>query len=148
MALRRALAGHGNRLGDLMGAVTARMLEPRVATKYDPSRGSVLQFAIGIARKVAQEESRRNRRCARGVVALAAQEIPAAPERCPLERAELSTRIAAELASLPDRDRELVVRRFGFGAPDPASEPLSGSDRGRLVRILRRMRGRLADLLP
>lgn len=97
---------------ELVGQVFFRLLES--LDRVDPRKGSVLVYALSMARNALVDE-------ARGRAGLLPEEAAAAvPDTSagPLERlmgAEEVERVRAELAKLPVETRELLMLRFGDG---------------------------------
>lgn len=131
---------------DLASDVVVRLLEPRVRTKYEPSRGSLLDFAIGVARYVRLERGRLSRTRVRTVLLETSLEALVSPVgRGPSEDAR-RLRLEQELARLSPQDRAVLARRFGLDGAVVDGSPQSGRDRSRLARALGRLRIRLADV--
>jgi RNA polymerase sigma-70 factor (ECF subfamily) len=97
---------------DLVGQVFFRLLES--LARIEPRRGSVLAYALSMARNALVDH-------ARGRAGMVPEEAAAAiPDAAagPLERlmgAEDTERIRSELARLPAETRELLMLRFGDG---------------------------------
>lgn len=97
---------------DLVGQVFFRLLES--LERIDPKRGSVLAYALSMARNALVDDARAR---AGRVPEEAAAAIPDSGAG-PLERlvgAEDTQRLRAELARLPPETRELLMLRFGDG---------------------------------
>ena len=91
--------------------VTAAAFERafRKQRTYKPDRGSARGWLFGIARNAALDELRRRSRSA------ALSFDAPAPADDVAERAVLRTAVAAALAALPPRDREVVALKFHAG---------------------------------
>jgi RNA polymerase sigma factor (sigma-70 family) len=91
--------------------VTAAAFERafRKQGSFKPGRGSPRGWLFGIARNAALDELRRRRRLAQ-----LPEEAPA-PADDVAERAVLRTAVAAALAALPPRDREIVALKYHAG---------------------------------
>lgn len=131
---------------DLASDVLVRMLEPHVLAKYDPDRGSLLDFALGIAKYVRLEESRRSRRRLPTIPLTSALAVAGQCGACRWESHERLSRLAMELERLPGRDRRLIFRRFGLQLAEREALPMNSDERARLSRALRRLRSRLSDV--
>jgi RNA polymerase sigma-70 factor (ECF subfamily) len=97
---------------ELVGQVFFRLLES--LERIEPRRGTVLAYALSMARNALIDDARRR---AGLVPEEAAVAVPDAREG-PLERLmgqEDAERVKAELASLPAETRELLMLRFGDG---------------------------------
>lgn len=141
----RNLAARLARLGvdaeDALSDTVAELLLDAVALRFDPTRGTLLDFAAGIGRRLSANRRRRQRRI-REVGEFPELESPA--RRCPVEEADELGRLRAALEQLPARDRELIERRYGVGSAEPLPTPVGGSDRGRLARAREKLRELLA----
>lgn len=141
----RSLAARLARLGvdaeDALADTVAELLLEVVALRFDPTRGTLLDFATGIGRKLSANRRRRQRRI-REVGDFPELEAPV--RRCPVEEADELGRLRAAIEQLPARDRELIERRYGVGSAEPLPTPVGGSDRGRLARAREKLRELLA----
>ncbi|MBL9118513.1 MAG: sigma-70 family RNA polymerase sigma factor [Phycisphaerae bacterium] len=141
----RSLAGRLARLGvdaeDALADTVAELLLEVVALRFDPDRGTLLDFAAGIGRNLSANRRRRERRF-RALDEFPELEAPA--QGCPVEEADELERLRAALGKLPARDRELIERRYGVGSVGPLPTPVGGSDRGRLARAREKLRELLA----
>jgi RNA polymerase sigma-70 factor (ECF subfamily) len=109
--VRRRVASQAD-AEDLVGQVFFRLLES--LERIDPKRGSVLAYALSMARNALVDEARGR---AGRVPEEAAAAVPDAGAG-PLERLmgeEDTERVRAELARLPAETRELLLLRFGDG---------------------------------
>lgn len=129
--------GEGAEAEDVVGATFERAVRYRAS--YDPSRGEPLPWLIGIARHVLHD-------------AAGAYETSAEPPELasPENLEEESVRrlmLAAGLARLSDRDRELVALRYGADLSARAIAGLLGTRTNAievaLLRALRRLRDQL-----
>ncbi len=128
---------------DLVGQVFFRLLES--LGRIDSRRGSVLTYALSMARNALIDE-------ARGRVGQVPEEAAAAiPDAGagPLERLlgeEDTARVRAELARLPAETRELLLLRFGDGLRFAEVAQLMGLSeaavRQRTSRAVRELRAR------
>ena len=91
--------------------------------KFDPERGSVRAWLFAIARNAALDELRRRKRTASLTFDPAAEPEPAASSEEPERRAT----VAAALAALDPRERELVALKFHAG--------LSNAEIGELIGV-------------
>lgn len=96
--------GAGHDAEDVTGEVFERAL--RYRRGYDPAKGAPLAWLIGIARRVLAD------RAVSGVETVAEAPETAAPGELEGEAVERLT-LAAALARLSDRDRELLAMRYG-----------------------------------
>lgn len=121
---------------------------------YDPGRGSVESWLLGIARNVMRRERRRRRR-EPDLVDPADLDDLASPGPTPEEEAldgERRAELLDAVWELPRSDRDLVALVYGAElSSDRAARILGirpGAARTRLHRILRRLREKLEDLPP
>ncbi len=96
--------GAGHDAEDVTGEVFERAL--RYRRGYDPARGAPLAWLVGIARRVLAD------RAVSGSEPVAAVPETAAPGELEHEAVERLT-LAAALARLSERDRELLAMRYG-----------------------------------
>jgi RNA polymerase sigma-70 factor (ECF subfamily) len=133
---------------ELVGQVFFRLLES--LDRIEPRKGSVLVYALSMARNALVDEARS--RVGR-VPEEAAAEVPDAGAG-PLERLlgeENAERVRAELAGLPAETRELLMLRFGdglrFGEISQVMGLSEAAVRQRTSRAVRELRERWnADL--
>ncbi len=104
-------------LGDRAAAedVTATAFERafRKRSRFDPRRGSGRAWLFGIARNAALDELRRRGR--RAELAVEPVDVESLAEVHPAERSELRLLLAAALAELEARERELIALKFFAG---------------------------------
>lgn len=115
----------------------SRLCDPQVGGRHDSSRGSVLQFASGVRRRVEMERRRDERRAGRRSL----NDNPPDQASNPLGLLiveETLTRVVALLNTLPPRDRDLVRRRFGFCSSRAGA--LTNTERSRVARALHLLR--------
>ena len=115
-----------------------RLLVLTAAGRLDPAKGPPDALAAGIARNVAREAAKKDRRDAR-TRTLRIECRPAAPD--PLEAAIVSEtldRVRDAMDEMEPTDVELIKRRFGL-APG-CSAPLTADERCRLCRAMKRLR--------
>ena len=130
---------------EVVAEILARLCDPAIGGKYRADKGLPIQFAIGIGRRVTQEVSRRNRRH----ISLTESDMHAQVNQPgPLEHLlthEQAEEVRSAVATLPARDRNLVLRRFSLGAEERA--PMTGSERCRLSRVLSMLQESLSQLM-
>lgn len=133
---------------ELVGQVFFRLLES--LDRIDPRKGTVLVYALSIARNALVDEARRR---AGRVPEEAASAVPDA-DAGPLERlmgAEDVERVRSELAKLPAETRELLMLRFGDGLRFAEIAQVLGLSeaavRQRTSRAVRELRSRWNALL-
>jgi RNA polymerase sigma-70 factor (ECF subfamily) len=128
------------RVGDGPGAedLTSATFEKawRARDRYRRDRASVATWLFAIARNVATDYFRKDRR-----------EVPleeagdlggTSPETSLVQRAD-SRRLSALLADLPERDRELLALKYGAGATNRAIAKLTGLGESNVGTILHRV---------
>ncbi len=128
------------RVGDGPGAedLTSVTFEKawRARDRYRKDRASVATWLLAIARNVATDHFRKDRR---EVPLEEAEELGAtSPEGPLLRRAELR-RLSALLADLKERDRELLALKYGAGATNRAIAKLTGLGESNVGTILHRV---------
>ena len=128
---------------DVVGQVFFRLLES--LDRIEPRKGSVLVYALSMARNALVDDARSRRG---RVPEEAAANVPDAAEG-PLERLmgqESAERVRSELAGLPAETRELLMLRFGDGLRFTEIAQVMGlSDaavRQRTSRAVRELRAR------
>lgn len=139
------LQGHHEPAEDLLAEIVARLLDPRIASRYDPARSHPVQFALGVAKNVISEARRRGKRRWR---VGSFEEEPLDEGESPVEqasRADLWRVVEHEISLLPARDRDLICRRFGVCGAQRDERVAPGCARSHLSRVLRRLRVRLSD---
>lgn len=123
----------------------------RSADDYDPERGSVESWLLGIARNVVRRERSRREREAEphdpsDLEALAA---PGPTPEDEALRGERRERLLSAVWELPREDRDLVALVYGAGLSRrriaELLETTPGAVRTRLHRLLRRLREELGD---
>jgi RNA polymerase sigma-70 factor (ECF subfamily) len=97
---------------ELVGQVFFRLLES--LERIEPRRGSVLAYALSMARNALVDEVRRRAGLVPEEAAVAVPDTRAGPLEL-LMGAEDTERVKAELARLPAETRELLTLRFGDG---------------------------------
>jgi RNA polymerase sigma factor (sigma-70 family) len=143
--LLATLHGHGEPAEDLLAEIVARLLDPRIARRYDPARSHPVQFALGVARYVISEARRRAQRRQR-VGSLDAEPLDRGTNpHDSASRADQWRAVEAELELLPRRDRELICSRYGVCGSLRDERIAPGRERSQLSRVLRRLRDRLVD---
>ena len=135
--------GAGHDAEDVTGEVFERALRYRKG--YDPARGTPLAWLVGIARRVLAD------RALAGVETVA--EVPDTPAPGELERDSVQRlTVAAALAQLSERDRELLAMRYGadMKAAQIAQvlEQSTNSVEVALHRALRRLRDVMEAAAP
>jgi RNA polymerase sigma-70 factor (ECF subfamily) len=125
----------------------ALCLLERVAD-YDPSKGAPVTWLFWVCRRAQGRLVRGRRQRPEPLLAEPASATPDPADAA--ERADAIERLRAAVASLPDPERQLVVRRFGLDGGEPAllRGLLPGrtgeATRQRLVAIADRLRVKLA----
>lgn len=121
----------------------------RSSDDYDPGRGSVESWLLGIARNVVRRERRRRAREAerRGHREMDDLEAPAPGPEEAMMRRERAERLLEAVWALPERDRDLVALAYGADLSRRRIAELldltPGAVRTRLHRVLARLRERL-----
>lgn len=143
--LRCRVSGWGVDAEDIHGETLFRLCTPTVGVQYDPALGTPIQFAIGIARMVRLEFSRRSAKT------LMLAELADRASTCgedPSDRAagrESTAIVRDALRGLTEGDRRLVIDRFRLDGATESRPPLSSYERTRLRRALCSLRPRLAQ---
>lgn len=130
--------GHGPDAEDVAGDVLERALRYRAS--FDRRKGDALSWLIGIARR--QIEDQRTKR----TFVLAEPESVAAPGDLEEDTA-LRLTLAAAVAGLDARDRELIALRYGAGLNPREMAELLEVRRNAVDVALHRARARLRVLL-
>jgi RNA polymerase sigma factor (sigma-70 family) len=143
--IRRVYAYAAYRVGDGPDAedVTSETFERalRYRDSYDRSKGEPLGWLIGIARRVIA-----GRGFERAEIPVA--EVPEMPATGAIdEEVTRSVAVRAAVASLADRDRELVALRYGADLTVAQIAELLGLRPNTVDVALHRARKRLADIL-
>jgi RNA polymerase sigma-70 factor (ECF subfamily) len=112
----------------------------RARERYRKDRAAVSTWLLAIARNAATDHLRRSRPAV--PLEEAALRDPATPETEALRRAELR-RLDALLATLPERERELVALKYGAGATNRAIATITGLGESNVGTILHRTIGAL-----
>lgn len=147
--LQEALAHHGVSAGEVLSETYLRLRQVSVARKFDPARGSVLQFAVGVSQRVRMEINRRARRGtgATGLDDLGDQVVSREPG--PVQRAvdrdDWCATVRA-MDTLPGPVRELIRRRFGVCLDARDGFPATRAEHCRLCRALKKLRARLESV--
>jgi RNA polymerase sigma-70 factor (ECF subfamily) len=97
---------------ELVGQVFFRLLES--LDRIEPRRGSVLVYALSIARNALVDDARSRARLVPEEAAAAVPDMGSGPLE-QLMGAEDAERVRSELARLPAETRELLMMRFGDG---------------------------------
>jgi RNA polymerase sigma factor (sigma-70 family) len=143
----RRVGGRPELAFDVVAETFARALERRA--QYDPARGPAVAWLLGIARHLLFDAARRRR-----VDAAARQRLGMVPVHLDddqLARIEArgAVELAAALATLPDAQREAVLRRVLAEEPYPAIAADVGCSeqvvRQRVARGLARLRRTLEE---
>jgi RNA polymerase sigma-70 factor, ECF subfamily len=114
----------------------------RARDRYRRDRAAVSTWLLAIARNAATDHFRRSR----VAVPLAEGELgdPETPETQALREAD-SRRLRALLATLPERERELLALKYGAGATNRAIATITGLGESNVGTILHRTIGTLRD---
>ncbi len=128
------------RVGDGPGAedLTSVTFEKawRARDRYHRDRASVATWLFAIARNVATDHFRKDRR---EVSLEEASDLGAASPEAPLLQRADFRRLSALLADLPERDRELLALKYGAGATNRAIAKLTGLGESNVGTILHRV---------
>ncbi len=128
------------RVGDGPGAedLTSVTFEKawRARNRYRKDRASVATWLFAIARNVATDHFREDRR---EVPLEEAGDLGAASPEAPLLQRADFRRLSALLADLPERDRELLALKYGAGATNRAIAKLTGLGESNVGTILHRV---------
>jgi RNA polymerase sigma-70 factor (ECF subfamily) len=126
---------------DLTQATFERAL--RAWSRFDPRRGSEITWLLTIARNVYIDDRRRDR--LGPVQPLDERSGPAVPG--PEEGYVARSEVLGALASLSERDHEIVALRFGGDLTGPEIATLTGLQLANVQQILSRSLRRLRELL-
>lgn len=144
------LARHGGRDGadELTGDVFVAAFSRR--DSFDPDRGSVISWLLGIATNQARTRFRRQDRAYQTLARVAGQRVPAGSPfddtDAALDDAQTLSRVQAALAALPDRDRELILLAASQGLTYQEIADALGIELGTVRSRLSRARQRLREL--
>lgn len=129
--------GHGADAEDITSATFERALRHR--NSYDPGRGSEVAWLIGIARRCIADAAART-----VTVAEPSDDVDLAdPEAATLDRLDM----AAALARLGDRDREMLALRYGSDLTARQIAETFGMTTNAVEVALHRARRALGELL-
>lgn len=135
------VVGAGYRLGDKdrFQEVCLRGLLAEAEGRYDGALGNPLGFLMGIARNVELEARRakRQRRFEGRVVCEVGYINDTSTRMADEEEREFLKNL---LLGLAERDRILVLRRFGVGCEGAGDIGFTGAERCRVCRALKRLR--------
>jgi RNA polymerase sigma-70 factor (ECF subfamily) len=125
--------------------VTAQAFERafRASHRYDAGRGSARGWLFGIARHAALDELRRRKRGARLDADPADPTAPAPDDEA--ERAVRRAAVAAALATLPAREREVVSLKFHAGLDNAELAAVLGVSVSNAGTLLHRAMNKLRE---
>jgi RNA polymerase sigma factor (sigma-70 family) len=107
--LRRRLGGHPDLVLDLVAETFARALERRA--QFDPDRGPVVAWLLGIARHLLLDAARRGRVDDASRRRLGMERIAFEQRELELVERDGASELERSLATLPDEQRQAIERR-------------------------------------
>jgi DNA-directed RNA polymerase specialized sigma24 family protein len=144
--LSAMLRRYGPNADEILSETLLRLCSPAVTARFRSERGSPAQFAAGIARRVAAEMARKRRPVSLGGGVSDGCPTPGHDPCHEMIVQERHDRVRAALDRCSAVDLQLIGRKFGVGLSSGSRRAMTGSERSRLSRLLRRLAAELREI--